>query len=138
MLNSPGLSARRTGFKRAIGHLHDAGKAGLITTALADKLQVSDTTAKSYMRTMVSCKIITIKTAKSRVGSPANCAVLIASQEQIDAFLMSDKISKRQATPATPRRRPKRVDAFVPAPSGPRVYADLPIEFFRAAGQVSA
>lgn len=139
MHNDHFIHQRRAAMRTAIEFVRSAGKEGITSTALADDMLISCTTAKSYLRTMTLAKIVKSSNLKTPKGFRANFYVMKADQLQIDAFISSDLMSKK-ANP--PKRRGITIKPQAEAPgkfpttqlaSGrmARVYADLPLDFFR-------
>lgn len=141
-------SVRKLGLSRAIKMLRSAGDKGLTTAQLCERLDSSDTTAKSYMRALHAAKCVKIVTVKVAHGTNANCAILTATSAQLAAFLAGPQSGKTRQQRGTGKKRDKapppsnyfRFDysgsSQAPAPSK-RVYADLPASFFGDARAVA-
>ena len=138
-------SVRRLGLTRAIKMLKSAGDKGLTTAQLCERLDSSDTTAKSYMRALHAAKCVKMIVVKVEHGTNANCAILTATDEQLAAFLSGPQSGKTRQQRGTGKKRdvaPPPANYFrfdysgsdqAPQPSK-RSYSDLPASFFAQVG----
>lgn len=134
------VHCRRMGMMSAIEVVRNAREGGITATELADELCVSKTTAKSYLNAMAKGSIVSITKEKVNLGGVANLATMIAGQDEIDAFLASDLVSKKTTEGPQKKRSTAKARVFKNcmlavekvAPKI-RAYTDLPREFF---GQV--